>query len=136
MPETWEIVKAKAEKILGKGAKVPDAPDAINKINDDYWASKEEFNSAREDCESKLVDLDNANSAKINIIEQFRATIEKNDFELDEKKDAKIIQQAQKTLLTAVDNAIKRLGQTDKVLNELTKHLIQMGKYKQAAGPF
>ena len=74
----------------------------------------------------------NANAAFLNSLEQFRARIEKNDFKLDAKKDAKKIQQAQKILTGELDAGIKELKGHDKMLDELDKHMIQLGKYKQS----
>ena len=82
-------VQKQAMKILGDGATVPDYPSALDKANTDYEKAAAEFKTAREGCEEKLLAMDNANSGVVNAVEQFRAKLEKNNFELDPKKDLK-----------------------------------------------
>ena len=129
---TWDVAQKQAMKILGDGATVPDKPNTITKASADWDKAGTEFNAAREACEEKVLGLDNANSALVNAMEQFRATIEKNNFELDPKKDLKKIDQARKILLAEIDEAIKKGKANDKALDELNKHLIQVSKYKQS----
>ena len=57
--------------------------------------------------------------------------LEKNNFDLDSKKDLKKIDQARKLLLAEIDGSIKQGKANDKTLDELDKHLIQLAKYKQ-----
>ena len=133
--DSWKDNRAQALKILGDGAEVPDLPAPVTKAKEGFDKAYEAFDASREDCEAKLLDLTNANSAWINSIEQFRAKIEKNNFQLDPKKDGKKIQQAQKMLTGAIDEGIKRLRSNEKSLDELDKHIIQINKYKQSGGP-
>ena len=131
----WDKAKEQALKALGDGAEVPDLADSIVKASKAYDDVNTAFKTSREECEAKLLELDNANAAFLNAIEQFRARVEKNDFKLDAKKDAKKIQQAQKLLTGELDGAIKQLKANDKTLDDLDKHMIQLGKYKQASSP-
>lgn len=131
----WDKARAQALKTLGDGAEVPELSDAITKASKAFDDANVAFKASREECEGKLLEIDNANAAFLNAIEQFRARIEKNDFNLDTKKDAKKIQQAQKMLTGELDGAIKGLKVNDKMLDELDKHMIQMGKYKQSSAP-
>ena len=62
--------------------------------------------------------------------EQLRGKIEKNDFQLDAKKEAKKIAQARKILCAAIDDRIKDSKVIDKAVGELTKHLSQLAKYR------
>jgi predicted nucleic acid-binding Zn-ribbon protein len=128
----WDKAKAQALKALGDGSEVPDLPDSILKASKAFGEAETTFKTSREECEAKLLDIDNANAAFLNALQQFRVRIEKNDFKLDTKKDAKKIQTAQKLLTGELDSAIKGLQQNDKVLDELDKHMIQLGKYKQS----
>jgi fumarylacetoacetate (FAA) hydrolase family protein len=128
----WDKARAEALKILGDGAEVPDLPDTVVKGQDALDEAAKVFKTAREDCEAKLLETDNANAACMNAAQQFRARIEKNVFNLDAKKDAKKIQQAQKLLLARLDDGLKALQRNDKMLDELDKHMIQLGKYKQS----
>ena len=129
---TWDAAQKQALKILGAGATVPDKPNTITKALADWDKVGAEFKSAREACEEKVLAMDNANSALVNAMEQFRTRIEKNNFELDPKKDQQKIDQARKLLLADIDGSLKQGKDNDKVLEELNKHLIQVGKYKQS----
>ena len=134
---TWDELKAKAVKILGDDAKVPDLPDNVKKASDDIDAKFADFAKSREDCEAKLLAKQNANDAFVNAVKQFGAKIEKSDFELDSsnKETLKKIQKARKLLTDGVQHVIKFVSDDDKVLDDLDKHLIQLGKYKQKSGP-
>lgn len=131
----WNKAKAQALKALGDGAEVPDLADPILKASKAFGDVNSAFKTSREECEAKLLDLDNANAAFLNALEQFRARVEKNDFKLDAKKDAKKIQQAQRILTGELDGAIKELKVNDKTLADLDKHMIQLGKYRQSSSP-
>lgn len=128
----WESAQKQALKILGDGAAVPDKPSTAAKASADWDKAGVDFNAAREVCQEKVLGLDNANAALVNAMEQFRAKIEKNNFELDPKKDLKKIEQARKLLLADLDASIAVGKTNDKLLAELDKHLIQLGKYKQS----
>jgi cell division septum initiation protein DivIVA len=127
----WDKAKVQALKALGDGAEVPDLADTITKAYKTFDEANSAFKASREACEEKLLAFDNANAAFINAIEQFRARVEKNDFKLDDKKDVKKIQQAQKILMAELDGPIKELKGNDRALDELNKHLMQLTKYKQ-----
>jgi hypothetical protein len=132
MADTWVKTRAAALKILGDKAKVPDSPDAVAKAAKSWDKSFEEFGKSRDACEQKLLAMENANDAERNAIKQFRATIAKADFDLDpkDKDDLKKIQQARDLLTDKLDDSIARHEVIDKDLDELDKHLIQLGKYK------
>ena len=127
---TWDAVQKQAMKILGEGATVPDFPSTCTKASTDFDKTFEEFKTAREVCGEKVLAMDNANSALVNAVEQFRAKIERNSFEFDPKKDLKKIDQARKVLLTFIDDGLKACKTNDKNLDELNRHLVQFGKYK------
>ncbi len=131
----WDKAKAQALKVLGDGAEVPDLADPILKASKAYNDANTAFKESREACEAKLLEMDNTAAAFLNALVQFRSRVEKSDFKLDEKKDAKKIQQAEKLLTGELDGAIKELKVIDKTLGELDKHMIQLGKYKQSSGP-
>jgi hypothetical protein len=129
---TWDVSQKQAMKILGDGATVPDKPDSITKALADWDKAGAEFKAAREACEEKVLAMDNANASLVNAFEQFRARIEKNNFELDSKKDLKKIDQARKILLAEIDGSLKQGKANDKTLDDLGRHLIQLAKYKQS----
>ena len=131
----WDKARAQALKILGDGAEVPERPDTVSKAIKAFAEMSKAFTAAREACEGKLLEMDNANAAFLNAVQQFKARVEKSDFKLDPKKDAKKIQQAQGILAGELDLAIKELQVNDKLLDELDKHMIQLGKYKQSSSP-
>ncbi len=132
MKGDWNTAKAAAMKVLGDKAEVPDLPSTITKAEEAFEKSSAAFDKSRADCESALLDVQNALSAVKNAGKQFTASIEKSDFELDSKTDAKKIQQGQKILLTSLQGSSKNIDDNDKILDELDKHLVQMGKYKLA----
>jgi hypothetical protein len=134
----WDIAKAAALKILGQDGEVPDVPDFIQKAADSMGKANQEFDKSREDCEAKLLAVQNANDAVRNGIKQFGAKLEKSDFKLDSKKkdDLKKILQARKLLTDRINAAIKYYNDDDKMLDEVDKHVIQLGKYKPKPGPF
>ncbi|MDQ2735657.1 MAG: hypothetical protein M3Y55_11870, partial [Pseudomonadota bacterium] len=115
----WDKASAQALKILGDGSEVPSLSDPMMKADKAFGEAQTAFNTSREACEGKLLELDNANSAWLNSAQQFRAKIEKNDFKLDGKKDAKKIQQARKILLGMLDEGMQALQRNDKKLDEL-----------------
>ena len=124
--------KAAAEKILGKDAKVPDLTPGIEKAIDARVKADQEFDKSREDLEAKLVNVQNANDAIKNLAKQFEAKMEKEDFGLDSKskEDTKKIQQARKIMTDVLNLGVKNLGDADKNLDEVDKHVIQLSKYK------
>jgi hypothetical protein len=128
----YDKAKAAAEKILGKSAKVPDLPPGIEKAFDAKIKANEAFDKSREDLEAKLVEVQNANDGVKNLANQFEAKMEKEDFGLDTKNkdDVKKIQQARKIMTDVLKTGTKNLADDDKILNELDKHVIQLGKYK------
>lgn len=133
----WDDAKAAALKILGDKAEVPNMPDVIQKAANDKGKSETGLDKSREDCEAKLLALQNANDALRNSLKQFEAKIEKSDFKLDSKNkdDLKKIQKARKLLTGKLDGAIKYCNDEDKTLDELDKHLIQLEKYKPKPAP-
>ena len=126
----WDKAKAAALKILGDKAKVPDLAPTISKASKAYDTASAAFTTSQQDCESKLLDLQNNNDALGNAVKQFSASIEKSSFGLNEKDDAKKLQQARKILLSELAGATKTISSNDKIIEELDKHLIQLGKYK------
>jgi len=127
-----EAEKKKAQKILGDDAKFPDAKvdmdDLISKMNTAYQA----FDSGRNDLENKLNDFENATDATGNGAKRVAATYESDNFGLDPKKkdDAKKIKQAQGLFAKFFAVQQGNFKHTDKTIDELQKHLIQLSKYK------
>ena len=132
MSAVWDKAKAEALKILGKDADVPDLPAPIDKAGDALSKANDDFDKCRDDLEGKLVAVQNANDAVRNLLKQFEAKVDKSDFDLDPKKkdDAQKIQKAKKILVDALTTGIKHREADDKMLDELDKHVIQLGKYK------
>ena len=128
---TWDAAKAAALKILGPDAEVPDVPNNLLSQGDTLQKANDAFDKAREDCEAKLLAVQNVNDSIRNGIKQFLAHIEKSDFKLDAKnpQDQKKIQQARKILVDKINFAIKAYSDDDKMLDEVDKHLVQLGKY-------
>jgi hypothetical protein len=68
-----------------------------------------------------------------NAVKQFAAKIEKADFSVDskDKENLKKIEKARKILGGRLTTAIKDCNDDDAMLDELDKHIVQLGKYKQ-----
>jgi triphosphoribosyl-dephospho-CoA synthetase len=126
----WGKASADAMKILGDKAKIPPVPAAVNKACAAFEKATTAFLAARDACADKLLEVENTNDAVGNALKQFSAVIDKEDFNLDAKADAKNIQQAQKILQDSLTESAKKVAKNDKDLDELDKHLIQIGKYK------
>jgi Fe2+ transport system protein B len=134
----WDKWKDQALKILGKDAEVPDWPDVLEKAGDSMDKAREEFNKVREECESKILALQNSNDAVKNALKQFEAKIEKSDFNLktdNNKENLKKVLQARKLLTDILTTSVKHWEADDKVLDELDKHVEQLGKYKPKDAP-
>ncbi len=136
MADDWGTSAAKAQKILGKDAKIPQ-PKFIGKAASDYEAAWTAFKKARADLEAKVLDMQNLESKVKNSVKQFEDSIEETDFGLDgkNKDDAKKIADAQAILTGYCDNLIAIRDQAIKDLGELDKHLMNIAKYKQATSP-
>ncbi len=136
MADDWGASLAKAQKILGKDAKIPQ-PKFLGKASSDYGAAWAAFKKAREDLEAKVLDMQNLESKMKNTIKQFEDSIEEAEFGLDDKNkdDAKKIKDAQAILMGYCDNLIGIRDQAIKDLGELDKHLMNIAKYKQTNPP-
>ena len=132
MSAIWDKAKADALKILGNKGEVPDLPGSVDSAGDTLGKANGEFDKAREALEAKVLAVQNANDGVSNSLKQFRAKIEKSDFKLDskDKDDQKKIQQARDALVGVIDDAIKAYADDDKMLDEVDKHLEQLGKYQ------
>jgi len=137
MSAEWDKSKAAALKILGKDGKIPDMPAGVEKAADSMGKASEALDKSREELESKLLELQNANDGVKNGLKQFLAKVEKDDLGLDSKNkdDLKKIQQARKLLTDRLQAGVKHYDGDDKMLDELDKHVIQLGKYKPKPAP-
>jgi hypothetical protein len=131
---SWDVATAKALKILGDGAKVPKL--RIRSRLPKTKPPKPLRCSTPDACVEKLADLDDTITSYANTVEHFRAEIEKDDFELDAKKDAKKIKQAKAILFGVLDGEIKSCKDDDKSLDELDRHLVLLKKYKPSPSAF
>jgi hypothetical protein len=136
MADDWNASAAKAQKILGKDAKIPQ-PKFVGKAAADWAAAWVAFKKAREDLEAKVLDMQNLESKMMNTVKQFEDSIEETNFGLDEKNkdDAKKVKDAQAILMGYCDAVIAVRQQAIKDLGELDKHLMNINKYKQATPP-
>lgn len=132
MPFDWDKTQAAAMKILGRDGDIPDAPANIEKSIADVQKLLDVVDKSREDLESKITDVENANDAVNNLLKKLHAQVEKSDLGLDPKKkeDLKKIQQARKILLDRIAHGTKVHDDLAKTLDELDKHAIQLSKYK------
>jgi hypothetical protein len=121
-----------AQKVLGDKAKIPPPKTLPDKFQNDYEKAFKEFDAAREDSENKLLALENTVSAYTNAQQQNAAVYQREDFGLDRKSkdDAKKIKLAQKIFSDFFNNFQKQGEAERKVIDELDKHLIQLGRYK------
>src|SRR4051812_5796747 len=99
----WDDAAAKAQKILGDGSKVPKLSDKVTNSKGKLTEANKLFLTSRDDCLEKVAALDDTVTSYTNALEHFRVEIEKEDFGLDAKKDAKKIKQAKAVLFAVVD---------------------------------
>jgi hypothetical protein len=127
-----EEIKAKATKILGKDAKIPPEKGDFDKNFSDGAKLVDAYNKSREDLEDKILALENSISGFINGLKQSAAVYEKDNFGLDPKKkdDAKKIKQAQQMFSSFFSSELSSMTTKTKDIDELDKHVIQLGKYK------
>jgi hypothetical protein len=133
---SYSEATAKAQKILGDDAKVPPVSDKVKKAFSESNDAQKEFITSRDACVDKVGALDDKIASCSNALEHFRVEIEKEDFGLDAKKDAKKIKQAKAILFAPVDEQIKACKSDDKSLDELDRHLTLLKKYKPSADAF
>ena len=132
MADDWNASVSKAQKILGKDAKIPQ-PKFLSKFASDYSASWAAFLKAREDLEAKVLAMQDLESKTKNLMQQFSDKLESDDFGLDDdnKDDVKKIKDALEILVGFWDTRIKVRDENIKNLDELDKHLMNIRKYKQ-----
>ena len=88
----------------------------------------------RNELEAKVLELQDANINVKNATKQFKNTIDKEDFGLNEKDkdDAKKIQQAAKVIDDFLQANMDAIDKNDKNLDELDKHLVEYKKVQIA----
>jgi hypothetical protein len=130
--DTIKAAKDKVLKIVGKDADMPKEKVDLQKLLDDLGKEHEGFDKARETLEGTVLASENALSTFGNGVKQTAALFERSDFGLNSKKpeDAKKIKQAQQIMAAAFASVQKTLATSTKNLDELDKHVIQLGKYK------
>jgi hypothetical protein len=132
----WDAAKAKAQTILGKDAKIPDAK-FVAKLSAAHDAAYGAYTKARDDLETKLLDLQkNLANGKLEV-KQFAEKLDDEDFGLDEKNkdDAKKIKDAQAVFKDWWQNIIDIADTNIEGLDDLDKHLIDFKKYKLKTAP-
>jgi len=131
MADNWSATKAKAQKILGKGAKIPE-PRSLDKLRDDWWAAFAEYQKACEGLEDKILALQKAGASVKLTLKQFGDKLDDEGFGLSEKdkEDAKKIKDAHDVLMEWVQDMQKGIDDDIDGLDELDKHVIDFRKYK------
>ncbi len=131
MATEWDGAKAKALKILGKDAKIPD-PKFLGKLQSDVNAAYGAYNKSRDDLEAKILAMQKAMSDAKLTVKQFADKLDDEDFGLDEKNkdDAKKIKDAQAIFDAWAENIYKNVNDDIRELDELDKHLVDYKKYK------
>ena len=121
-----------AKKVLGNQADIPPPKNDPEKLRENFDKASGEFEGARNDIEAKLLAIENAIAAFKNGMKQNAAIYERANFGLNEKSkdDAKKIKLAQKIFSDYFANGHARADREIKMLDELDKHIIQLGKYK------
>jgi hypothetical protein len=131
MGTKWDAAKAKAQKALGKDAKIPE-PKGFDKVQTDWFVAYTSYESARDALEDKILTLQKAGSNARLTLKQYSEKIDDEDFGLNEKDkdDAKKIKDAQDAISDWVNNILKNVQDDIDGLDELDKHLIDFKKYK------
>jgi hypothetical protein len=129
----WDKTLADAKKILGTGAVVPVGKMAgVTKNLAEYNKAGDGFVTLRETLEKKLLELENGASKVKNSLGQAADEITDDDYGLDPKKpdDKKKIDQAQALFKAFFKGKQQDVADMFKTIDDLDKHLIQLGKYK------
>ena len=129
--DNWSTTKAKAQKILGKDAKVPE-PKSLKRVRDDWWSAFADYQKSCGDLENKILALQKAASSVKLTLKQYGDEIDDEAFGLDEKNkdDAKKIKEAHDILKGWADDLEKGIDDEIDELDELDKHVIDFKKYK------
>ena len=131
MADNFDAAKAKAQKILGKDAKIP-VPKSLDKLQSDWFVAYDAYEKSRDDLEAKILTLQKAGvNAKLTL-QQYGDKLDDEDFGLDEKNkdDAKKIKDAHDILDAWLQNLFKNVDADVDGLAELVKHLVDFKKYK------
>lgn len=131
MADNWSTTKAKAQKVLGKDAKIPE-PKSFDKVRDDVWEALAAYQKACEGLEDKILTLQKAEASAKLTLRQFGDKLDDESFGLNEKdkEDAKKIKEAHDVLMGWVQDVQKGFDDDIDGLDELDKHLIDFKKYK------
>ena len=127
----WDKAVAGAKKLIGDKAKIPEPKGAIVKARESENKAWDEFDKARSDLEDEILALIDATTSIVDAIDQYRDVIAEEDFDLNEKTDAKKIAAAKKILLAPLDSGIAKVKSNAKNERDLNKHLANIKAYKQ-----
>jgi hypothetical protein len=129
--DNWSATKGKAQKILGKDAKIPE-PKSLDKLRDDWWTAFAAYQKACEDMEDKILALQKSGASVKLTLKQFGDKLDDESFGLNEKdkEDAKKIKDAHDVLMGWVQDTEKDIDNDIGGLDELDKHVIDFRKYK------
>ena len=136
MADNWGAAKAKAQKILGKDATIPE-PKSLDKIQSGWVVAYSDYEKARDALEDRILGLQKAGSNAKLTLKQYAEQVDVADFGLDGKKnpdDAKKIKEARGVLSDWVDGVLEKVEADIDGLDELDKHVIDFKKYKPAQG--
>jgi hypothetical protein len=130
--KSFDDATEQAKKVFGDHADIPPPKNDPEKLRDSFDKAAGEFDGARDTVEAKLLAMENAISTFKNGMKQNAAIYERANFGLNDKSkdDAKKIKLAQKIFSDYFTNGHSRADRELKMLDELDKHVIQLGKYK------
>ena len=121
--------EAQAMKILGDKGDIP-PPRVIDKAATDRVAAQKDFMKNTDQLNSSLLAFQNALSDMANSVGNYINTLEKDNFNLDKKADAKKIAQARKILVGFYEVMKKNIEQDVKALDTFDKQLDGFNKFK------
>ena len=132
MGKGWDPYVQKALKIVGGNGYVPDEPDSLQKAINDVEDAMEEFDNGRKDLQTKVKALKTPGNEAQQGLRQYLAEVQKSDFGLDlkNKDDAKKVLQARAVLVGPINEAITAFAKYSKDVDELNKHVEELGDYK------
>jgi hypothetical protein len=127
-----EPVYTSLEKLLGKKAVMPKERGDLDKSYGEVLKCFETFKATRDKLEDDILALENAFDALMNTVKQNRDVFTKDDFGLNtkDKEDAKKIKIAHDAITKSIGSWMKDSTKSEKEIDELSKHCIEMGKYK------
>jgi hypothetical protein len=122
----------KVAKLFGGECTTPNPKVDVGDLFDKRMKAFETFSKSRDDLADLLEKYEDADDAVKNGVKRAAAVYQTADFGKDKKNkdDAKKIEQARKMYAAFFNANLKEIADGEKGVDELQKHLVQLGNYK------